>query len=265
MNNYGKAKAFTLIELLVVIAIIAILAAILFPVFAKAREKARQISCASNLRQLGLGMMQYTQDYDESYPGLNGGNPSFQNNPWNTGPNWESAIYPYVKSVGVYQCPDAPYKLNSYAYNWGIAWNNSNGAQNHNFGTPIATLTSPSNTVMLFEWYGSGNPPAPAGTGSAWPPAPYNDPSSSLYAGVVGNNGWQIGLGCNAPYQVGLSWHNPDNRNNSPFNEGNYVAADGHVKFLRCSSISYSAGGVNPNNEAPDALTPGVAMTYSMQ
>ena len=257
-----RDRGFTLIELLVVIAIIAILAAILFPVFARVREKARQISCASNLRQLGLGMMQYTQDYDETYPGFNAGN-TFQNNPWNSGPNWESAIYPYEKSVGVYECPDAPDKLNSYAYNWSMAWNEVPGAQTHKYGTAIASLSSPSDTVMLFEWYGDGNPPSAGG--APWPAAPYNDPSSSLYAGVVGNNGWQIGLGCVAPYQVGLSWHDPNSQNNSPFNEANYVAADGHVKYLRVSSVSYSAGGVAPNRESPDKLTPGVAMSYTLQ
>src|SRR5579872_1317338 len=69
MKSHYRVKAFTLIELLVVIAIISILAAILFPAFAKAREKARQISCASNLRQLGLAFYQYTEDYDEQLPG----------------------------------------------------------------------------------------------------------------------------------------------------------------------------------------------------
>jgi len=86
-----------LIELLVVIAIIAILAAILFPVFAKVREKARQISCLSNEKQIGLGIIQYTQDYDETYCASNG---------QITSGSWGQAIYPYVKSTGVFKCPD---------------------------------------------------------------------------------------------------------------------------------------------------------------
>ncbi len=97
---------FTLIELLVVIAIIAILAAILFPVFAKARENARKISCLSNMKQIGLGVMQYTNDNDEKYPqaywykddaGAPGG--YFQ---------WSASIFPYVKSEQLYVCPSDP-------------------------------------------------------------------------------------------------------------------------------------------------------------
>lgn len=103
--NTRKRWGFTLIELLVVIAIIAILAAILFPVFAKAREKARAISCTSNLKQLGLAEAQYAQDYDERYSG------SWQCSEVtcaNDGSrvHWPTLIYPYVKSVGVYVCPD---------------------------------------------------------------------------------------------------------------------------------------------------------------
>jgi prepilin-type N-terminal cleavage/methylation domain-containing protein/prepilin-type processing-associated H-X9-DG protein len=94
-----RRAAFTLIELLVVIAIIAILAAILFPVFAQAREKARQASCLSNLKQMGLGLMQYVQDYDETTPlswyGVNNDNCY----------SWRGAMYPYVKNDQVYFCP----------------------------------------------------------------------------------------------------------------------------------------------------------------
>ena len=103
-------RAFTLIELLVVIAIIAILAAILFPVFAQAREKARQTSCLANEKQIGLGIMQYVQDYDETYPTAY----QYKNNNWAAGTNgsaaggythWTYYILPYVKNDQIYQCP----------------------------------------------------------------------------------------------------------------------------------------------------------------
>jgi prepilin-type N-terminal cleavage/methylation domain-containing protein/prepilin-type processing-associated H-X9-DG protein len=93
-----RRKGFTLIELLVVIAIIAILAAILFPVFAQAREKARQTSCASNLRQLGLGAMMYLQDYDNRYVPWYGENPT-------NGKGWSSLLMPYVKNEQMFACP----------------------------------------------------------------------------------------------------------------------------------------------------------------
>src|ERR1700733_12377722 len=97
MNRKGAGqRAFTLIELLVVIAIIAILAAILFPVFAQAREKARQTSCLSNEKQLALAAVQYTQDYDEMWPIASTGGQY----------GWAGKLYAYVKSVQVFQCPD---------------------------------------------------------------------------------------------------------------------------------------------------------------
>ncbi len=90
-------KGFTLIELLVVIAIIAILAAILFPVFARARENARRASCQSNLKQIGLGIMQYTQDYDERLPARVNGSQEAQ--------SFRRVIYPYTKSTQIFSCP----------------------------------------------------------------------------------------------------------------------------------------------------------------
>jgi prepilin-type N-terminal cleavage/methylation domain-containing protein/prepilin-type processing-associated H-X9-DG protein len=106
MENYSfparstRKSAFTLIELLVVIAIIAILAAILFPVFGRARENARRSSCQSNLKQIGLGFAQYTQDYDERFPRVGG------KNAFNYySPSWRIAVFPYVKSTQIYVCP----------------------------------------------------------------------------------------------------------------------------------------------------------------
>ena len=102
-------SGFTLIELLVVIAIIAILAAILFPVFAKVREKARQTSCASNLKQLSLACIQYQQDNDETLVNAWYGNAGWQAsdpNPAAPKYKWMDAVYPYVKSTAVYTCPD---------------------------------------------------------------------------------------------------------------------------------------------------------------
>jgi prepilin-type N-terminal cleavage/methylation domain-containing protein/prepilin-type processing-associated H-X9-DG protein len=107
-----KSTGFTLIELLVVIAIIAILAAILFPVFARARENARRASCQSNLKQIGLGIMQYTQDYDESLPrSRNAGVTLPANGTIASGTPawvpWQFVIQPYVKSYQLFKCPSS--------------------------------------------------------------------------------------------------------------------------------------------------------------
>ncbi|MHB8995619.1 MAG: DUF1559 family PulG-like putative transporter [Armatimonadota bacterium] len=100
-------RGFTLIELLVVIAIIAILAAILFPVFAKAREKARQSSCLNNVKQIALGLIQYMQDYDERMPegSSNGWGDGGAADPGYPHGGYVDAIYPYVKNVQVFMCP----------------------------------------------------------------------------------------------------------------------------------------------------------------
>ncbi|MBC7804713.1 MAG: DUF1559 domain-containing protein [Akkermansiaceae bacterium] len=103
-NYFRHRVAFTLIELLVVIAIIAILAAILFPVFAQAREKARQTSCLSNIKQLGLSVVMYTQDYDETFPVH-----AYWEGNWNTAEGksayWQGRVLPYIKNLDVFRCP----------------------------------------------------------------------------------------------------------------------------------------------------------------
>ncbi|HEX8834549.1 MAG TPA: DUF1559 domain-containing protein, partial [Abditibacteriaceae bacterium] len=106
-NQTRRTQGFTLIELLVVIAIIAILASILFPVFARARENARRSSCQSNLKQIGIGLIQYAQDNDESLPAYQGDATS---TPANVA--WSFVIQPYVKSTQVFKCPSTNPKSN---------------------------------------------------------------------------------------------------------------------------------------------------------
>ena len=160
-HNQTTKSAFTLIELLVVIAIIAILAAILFPVFARARENARRSSCQSNLKQMGLGTLQYVQDYDEKYmPVLISTGFSYGGPPTYAPPRgWADAIYPYTKSVQINQCPSEPTEFNStgqpnanfvdYVYNNKLG---GGGAINTlNSGVSQAAINSVSLTVLIGE------------------------------------------------------------------------------------------------------------------
>lgn len=160
MNN--KRKGFTLIELLVVIAIISLLAAILFPVFARARENARRASCQSNLKQLGLGIMQYTQDYDERLPNSTGGNAANVLGGWTYYTQWPynsttqqfnpsvGSIYPYIKSVQLFICPSdsiGQQQKQSYSINGCL----TTGSSPIMYGKSIAAFDETTKWALLVE------------------------------------------------------------------------------------------------------------------
>ena len=158
-STFGAAKrGFTLIELLVVIAIIAILAAILFPVFARARENARRASCQSNLKQIGLGILQYTQDYDESFPLAVTGSTSTTSTP---PVGWADSIQPYIKSTQLYQCPSEPTGpdpdpmstgYSDYFYNVVLS-RPGNVSGPNNVSVSLSAVNNPTVTVMNGDGY----------------------------------------------------------------------------------------------------------------
>jgi prepilin-type N-terminal cleavage/methylation domain-containing protein/prepilin-type processing-associated H-X9-DG protein len=215
-------RGFTLIELLVVIAIIAILAAILFPVFAKAREKARQSSCLSNVKQLALGMMQYCQDYDERFPmcrydngrdnvpsPINGTNVTF---------TWCENIYPYVKNAQVFVCPsDAtarPSTFGTVGTNRGHIW-----SYGRNYGYFNGDKAIVNNALTLGQF------PQPAET------IMLNDTNSCNRSGPrlpnwPGNGTTSVDAGITATYF-------------SPrHNEGaNFGFFDGHCKWMKFGGV----------------------------
>jgi prepilin-type N-terminal cleavage/methylation domain-containing protein/prepilin-type processing-associated H-X9-DG protein len=145
-----KRRGFTLIELLVVIAIIAILAAILFPVFARAREKARQSSCLSNVKQISTGILMYVQDYDEKFPFYAQGN--YSNDPWVF---WPHQFQPYIKNWQVYACPSSPMR-GSMNYHGTFYPERPNYAMPQalyrtSSGFMLAQVESPAEKFMIFD------------------------------------------------------------------------------------------------------------------
>ncbi len=164
-------RGFTLIELLVVIAIIAILAAILFPVFARARERARQTSCLSNMRQLSLSVQMYAQDYDETFPPvvLNVPPPGAlhpDGSTVHTSVLWPVRIFPYVQNIDIFNCPSSPRRwagqrwgCGNYAANRALSgahWGDAGGPPNIS-PRRLAEIWQPSNTILLTESWCYGN------------------------------------------------------------------------------------------------------------
>ena len=228
---------FTLIELLVVIAIIALLAAILLPVFAAAREKARQTSCLNNQKQLGIAVMAYTQDNDERMP-----------IPYGSGASqlgWAGRIYPYVKSVGSFKCPDdstvaaVPFYVNSYGFNTNALLDNPGISPPSPVG--LSEFAAPASTILLFEVdtnvadllnpveasAARGNAGQKCGGISAGGPT-----ANTVYyaTGAVGSRTGMV---------LTLKPRHSDG--------ANYAFADGHAKFLRPAQVS---GGNDASNAA---------------
>jgi len=237
-------NGFTLIELLVVIAIIAILAAILFPVFQKVRENARRTACLSNIKQIGLAFIQYNNDNDERFPTgvlTNGGY---------VGSGWAGEIYTYVKSTGVYHCPDdsAPQSVVngvtlypiSYAFNTGSV------------GATLADFDGPTDTVILDEVTGGSgvNIPDPQEAGSPYK-SPMDFSDSIVYADINNNtsNGNKIYkyttgrlANTNVPHSANsLTSIAPDGTETPGprhTDGANWLMEDGHAKYLRATSVA---------------------------
>ena len=199
----NRVKGFTLIELLVVIAIIAILAAILFPVFARARENARRSSCQQNIRQIGLAIKQYLSDYDESFPQVSVGAAS-GNVPY----GWADACQPYVRNTQLFQCPSDSAQPGPAAFTVSDA-NYSDYFYNSNLsGVNESALQYIASTVML----GDGLP------GDA----------TRAADGVPGSGDIAAIEAAGGSTPVGAATRHLDG--------ANYTFADGHVKWLKGSS-----------------------------
>jgi prepilin-type N-terminal cleavage/methylation domain-containing protein/prepilin-type processing-associated H-X9-DG protein len=230
----GSARrGFTLIELLVVIAIIAILAAILFPVFAQAREKARGAACLSNVKQLGLAIQMYVQDYDETLPNHAADTANFLD--VKAPANWLKAIAPYTKNTQIFYCPSAPLEprlktsappLNSYQ---------GNAVLLSIQGTALARIPNPADIILaqenFFNWNIVWNRPAQVRLN---PPAFQYWHLVDCRAQFAGPPPLP-GSGCAEQY------------NSRHFDGGNIVFADGHAKFRKFRSVRSGDFGLTPD------------------
>lgn len=213
-----KRRAFTLIELLVVISIIAVLAAILFPVFARARENARRASCMSNMKQMGLAVMMYAQDYDENYPLYRRATtepppiPVYKTGYW----EWEHMIYPYTKSEQVYRCPSGYGNTSPYNGEYGANYSLINGT-----ATSMAEVVASASTYMIMD----------AGT------------SYILTTDATRvNKGGARYLPGSGPFvtpelAVSSGWYESDFNSGRHFGGVNMAFADGHVKWLKSETV----------------------------
>ena len=210
-------KGFTLIELLVVIAIIAILAAILFPVFARAREKARQTSCLSNLKQLGLGVLMYAQDYDEKFPmNYNDGDCLNGSASWLM---WHQVTMPYLKNDQILVCPSNSITRTPGARNRAYMASNYVCTGSHNpVNNSISRITHPAETIVLCDTH------------------PYRSSSVCAYPQEHGGNDDCYGRPWVPHRRCGNASHADVDGHNGGFNA---ALCDGHAKWYQATAAGY--------------------------